>query len=259
MINWPFLAVHIQGPVAVMRLSAPPLNLLTQELRGAIAAAAEQLDSDKSVRAVVLTGGANFCAGADLKEFPSRRDPDIASQHCENGHRMVMRIARMAKPVIAAIEGACLGGGLELALACDFRIAAEDARLGLPEISRGVWPGTGGMFLLQLLVGPARAKDIVMHGTVFGATDDEAIGIINSRTAPGQALPTAVSIAEGLAAQPARSIAMIKRLADHEFLSRFAGYLTLERDAYIACYQSEDAAEGWQAFLDKRTPVWKHV
>jgi enoyl-CoA hydratase/carnithine racemase len=257
--NSPPLAVEMQGAVAVLRLAAPPLNLLTQGLREAITAAAQALESDRDVRAVVLTGGTNFCAGADLKEFPHRRDPLVAERHCRNGHRMAMQIAGMTKPVVAAIEGACLGGGLELALACDFRVAAGDARLGLPEIGRGVWPGTGGLFLLERLVGHARTNDLAMHGRIFGGADDDARGIVDRCTAPGEAFETALSLAEALAARPTGSIATIKQLTDHTFLARFAAHLDVERDAYITCYQTEDAAEGWQAFLAKRPPVWSHA
>lgn len=250
--------VRSDGAVSVLTLAASPLNLLTQEFRRAIRGAVETAASDTSVRAIVLTGAPNFCAGADLKEFAARLDPAVAEAHCRNGHAMALALACCDKPTIAAIEGACLGGGFELALGCDVRIAARDARLGLPEIGRGVFPGTGGIPLLDRLVGATRAKGLVMGGEVFDARSELADGIVDRCAEPGAALELAIAAAHLLAAKPAGSLAAIKRLTDDPFRSRLAERLEAERAEYIAIYRREDAQEGWRSFLEKRAPIWAH-
>lgn len=250
--------IRRDGPVAVLTLAAPPLNLLTQELRRAIRAAVEATASDTSVRAIVLGGEPNFCAGADLKEFAARSDPAVADAHCRNGHAMTLALSACDTPIIAAIEGSCLGGGLELALCCDLRIAARDARLGLPEIGRGIFPGTGGIPLLERLVGAARAKSLVMSGDVFEAGSGLTDGIVDRCVEPGTALEVALATARRLADQPAGSIAAIKRLVDGPFRARLAERLDAERAEYVAIYRREDAREGWRSFLEKRPAVWAH-
>jgi enoyl-CoA hydratase len=243
---------------AVLRLSAPPLNLLTQDLRRAIREAVEAAEADPRVRAIVLTGAPQFCAGADLKEFGARSDPAVAEAHCRNGHAMTLRLVSCDKPLIAAIEGACLGGGLEIALCCDLRIAARDAKLGLPEIRRGIFPGTGGIPLLERLIGPVRTKSLVLTGDIFEAASALADGIIDQRTEPGAALSAALEAAHRLAAQPAASAQAIKRLADAEFRTRLTHRLETERSEYIAACQRQDAQEGWRSFLEKRPAIWAH-
>lgn len=254
----PLVQAEQEGAVLLLRISAPPLNLLTQTLRREIREAIEKAGSDKSVRAVILTGGANFCAGADLREFEARSDPVMAESHCRNGHAMTMALAAINTPLIAAIEGACLGGGLELALCCDRRVAATDARLGLPEISRGVFPGTGGIKLLERLVGPSRAKQVMMAGEIFDASSSLADGIVDERVAPGQALAKAIELGHRLAERSGPALQMIKRLTDLAFLDELARYLETERTEYIRCYQRADSAEGWRAFREKRPAIWTH-
>lgn len=247
------------GAVAVVAVDNPPLNLLTQDIRRTLGDVFEKLAVDDSVRAVVLgSGEKHFCAGADMSEFPARFDPTTARTHGINGQRMVLSIARCPKPVVAAIEGVCLGGGMEIALACDFRLVAAGAKLGLPEILRGVWPGTGGMFLLARLGGPAVAKDLAMTGQICGPESLVSRGVVDAITPDGAARDAALERAAVLVTNAAQSVQSIKRLIDHTFLVSFEGYLREELDAYVACYQTEDAREGNQAFFEKRDPNWSH-
>jgi enoyl-CoA hydratase/carnithine racemase len=252
------VAVERYDAITVIQIDAPPLNLLTQHLRKAITHAVTAADADPDVRAVVLSGGLNFCAGADLKEFALRRDRAVAQEHCRNGHGMTMRAVSCSKPIIAAIEGACLGGGFELALACDIRIAASNARFGLPEVNRGAFPGTGGLYLLRRLVGPARTKQLAYSGMIVDAKSGEMDGVIDQVTKPGTALKTALQTAQAIAKQPAGSIRTIKHLVDHDFVTGLAEYLSAEEQAYVTCYQTRDAVEGWNSFLEKRSPIWRH-
>lgn len=254
-----FVTIEKREAVAVLSIDNPPLNLLTQSVRSSLAEAFTELGHDKTVRAIVLASGpSHFCAGADMTEFPERFDPRVARRHGLNGQRMILAIAGCTKPVVAAIEGACLGGGMEIALACDIRIAAEGARLGLPEIRRGVWPGTGGMFLLARLIGAPSAKKLAMMGDVFEPGALAGYPILDAVVPDRTALEVAISQAEVLAARPARSIRTIKRLLDSEFLAAFEIYLCEELEAYVSCYQTEDAREGNRAFFEKRDPRWSH-
>lgn len=251
--------VERHGAVAVVAIDNAPLNLLTQTVRQSMGDVFEGFATDESVRAVVIASGAkHFCAGADMKEFPDRFDPRIARRHGLNGQRMTLAIARCPKPVIAAIEGVCLGGGMEIALACDQRVAAAGATLGLPEIRRGVWPGTGGMYLLARLVGPAAAKDFVMTGDIFDAMALRPYHVIDAVTPDGGTLDAALAKAETLASRPAQSVRTIKRLVDREFIAGLELHLAEELEAYVACYQAADAREGNAAFFAKRDPEWSH-
>ncbi len=253
------LRIEQRGAVAVVAIDNPPLNLLTQDIRQSLADVFESLAADDSVRATILASGdRHFCAGADMSEFPARFDRQVARAHGLNGQRMVLSIIRCPKPVIAAIEGVCLGGGMEIALACDFRIASTGAKLGLPEIRRGVWPGTGGMYLLTRLVGPAAAKNIIMTGDIRTADSLRPTGVVDALTGDGEALEAAMDRASALVAAPGQSVLTVKRLIDREFLSSFEDYLREELEAYVACYQTEDAREGNRAFFEKRDPKWSH-
>jgi enoyl-CoA hydratase len=245
--------------VAVVRIDNPPLNLLTQDVRRALGDFFSDIAADGTARAVLLAPGEqHFCAGADMSEFPLRFDPEVARRHGENGHRMCLSLVRCALPVVAAIEGACMGGGLELALGCDFRVAAGSARLGLPEIRRGVWPGTGGMPLLARLVGDQRAKALVIGGDILDARDARELGLVDRLAETGNAEDVALVWARELAGKPARPLQAAKRLLDHAFVARLEAHLENELEAYVACYQTEDAREGNRAFFDKREPVWTH-
>lgn len=246
------------GAVAVIRLNAPPLNLLTQDLRRDIGDVFEGLSARNDVRAVVLHGGTTFCAGADLKEFQARFDPAIARNHCRNGHRAVSCIAKCPHPTISAIEGPCLGGGFELALACDFRIAGADSKLGLPETGRGVWPGMGGMFFLEKLVNRPTAKRIVLTGEILKAFDACNQSLIDECTDTGASYGRAMNIAEVFAGRSSASLASVKRLMDSEMLTRLDSYLQMEESEYIKTYQTHDAQEGVRSFLEKRPPEWLH-
>ena len=253
------ITVARQDAVAVVRIDNPPLNLLTQGVRRALGDFFSAVADDGSVRAVVFApGDKHFCAGADMSEFPQRFDPEVARRHGENGHRMCLSLVRSPVPVIAAIEGACMGGGLELALGCDFRIAAVSAKLGLPEIRRGVWPGTGGMPLLARLVGDQRAKSLVFGGDILDARDAREMGLLDRLAEPGKTEEAALAWARELAGKPARPLQAAKRLLDRAFVARLEAHLRDELEAYVACYQTGDAREGNQAFFEKREPVWTH-
>lgn len=247
------------GTVAVVIIDRPPLNLLNQEIRCALGDLFPALASDMTVRAIVLAGaGSNFCAGADMKEFPLRFDPKIARQHGLNGQRMTLGVVTCPKPTIAAIEGACLGGGLELALSCDFRVAAGGSRMGLPEIRRGIWPGTGGIPLLSRLIGAQKAKELILDGTMMDTEAAHAAGMLDRVVEQGGALEAALAWAIELSERPGQAVRSVKTLMDGSFSASLREYFARELEAYVACYQTADAREGNSAFFEKRTPKWTH-
>lgn len=246
-----------QDGVCRLEICRPPLNLLTQQVRRELGDAFLRLRNDDKVRVVILGASTeSFCAGADLKEFPQRFDPQVARMHGENAHRMILALAALGKPVIAVLRGNCMGGGLELALGCGMRFAASDAKLALPEIRRGVWPGTGGIFLLQRLVGPSRARRILLSGATLDADAAQAAGVVDE-VMPASMLEARVAeFAADLAAQPLSSIRAISTLLDHTFLVEFRSHLNYELELFVQAYQLAAAHEGNLAFFEKRTPCW---
>lgn len=243
--------------VCRVEIRRPPLNLLTQNVRRELGDVFIQLERDDQVRAIIFGApGANFCAGADLKEFPERFDPAVARAHGENAQRMITALAMLTKPVIAALHGNCMGGGLELALGCSFRFASADVRLALPEIRRGVWPGTGGIFLLQRLVGPARARRMLLSGASLDSAAALEMGLLDD-VAPATMLEQRVmDFASALAAQPLSSIRTISALLDHQHLDAFRAHLRYELELFVQAYQLPAAREGNLAFFEKRAPRW---
>jgi len=239
-----------------VEIGNPPLNLLTQTVRKELGDAFAWLDGNERVRVVVFGSPGNFCAGADLKEFPLRFDASVARAHGENGQRMVFNLAAMRKPVIAAIDGNCMGGGYELALACGFRIASSRVRLALPEIKRGVWPGTGGVHLLERLVGPSTARRMLMTGETFDAQAALQRGLVDEVVGEEALDEHVMQFARELANRPPSCMRSISMLLDHDFLDGFRRYLAYELELFVQAYQHPAAREGNQAFFEKRAPRW---
>ncbi len=244
--------------VARIVIDHPPLNVLTQAVRRELGDAWLGLQAQRDVRCVIFGSAEAFCAGADLREFPQRFDPAVAAQHAHNAQRMILALAELDIPVIAAVRGFCLGGGFELALGCSLRIAARSARFGLPEIDRGVWPGTGGTLLLERLVGPATAKRLVYGGEHLTADQALALGLVDEVIEDSALAERALALATAYAAKPGASIRTLTQLVDRDFRERFREHLRFERERFVEAYQTHDAREGHRAFFDKRTPEWQH-
>lgn len=254
-------AVRITTPVpgvARIVIDHPPLNVLTQSVRRELGDAWLGLQAQREVRCVVFGSADAFCAGADLKEFAQRFDPVVAAQHADNAQRMILALVELDIPVVAAVRGFCLGGGLELALGCTHRIASRSARLGLPEIDRGVWPGTGGTLLLDRLVGPATTKRLVYGGQPLTAEQALTFGLLDEVVDDTALDARALDLATAYAAKPGASIRSITQLCDRDFRLRFREHLRFERQRFVEAYQTHDAREGHRAFFDKRLPAWQH-
>jgi enoyl-CoA hydratase len=247
------------GTIAHLELVNPPLNLVTGELLEALGAALDTLAATApgDVRAVVLSGAGEraFSAGSHVGEFEAQRGPAGRARHeLESG--VGRRLAELPMPTIAAIEGNALGGGLELALCCDIRIASERARLGLPEVRLAVTPGAGGTQRLPRVVGVARAKELILTGRVLDAAEAERIGLVHRVVPAGQARAVADQVAAEIALRGPLAVREAKRLVDASMELDIEAGLAAELDASERIFASDDMVEGARAFFGKREPEY---
>ncbi len=252
-----FVRLDMDEAVATIRLDRPPTNAISlqvsEELRDAVLDAGGRDD----VRAVVVWGGPKiFAAGADIKDMVSSGPEDIRPVVSALGDALVV-LEELPKVTIAAIEGYCLGGGCELALACDFRFAAQDAQLGQPEIALGIIPGAGGTQRLPRLVGHARARELVYSGRRVSADEALRIGLVDAVTPPGEAYLVAAHTALRYAKGPTRALAAAKEAMNAAALGDIRRGLGVERDVFVGLFATEDQKEGVRAFLEKREPEFK--
>jgi enoyl-CoA hydratase/carnithine racemase len=248
------------GTVAHITLTNPPLNLVTRELLQELAETLTVLEAAApgDVRAVVVTGAGvrAFSAGSHVGEFESQRGPNGRERHAlESG--VADRLARLPMPTIAAIEGNALGGGLELALCCDIRVASERAQLGLPEVRLAVTPGAGGTQRLPRVVGQARAREMILTGRILSAEEAERIGLVTQVVPAGQAVAAADAIAAEIATRGPIAVREVKRLVDLAWHADIETGLAAELDASDRVFASEDMVEGARSFFEKRAPEYR--
>ena len=246
------------GRVAHLELVNPPLNLVTRELTEQLREALARLATTDDVRAVVVSGSGEraFCAGSHIGEFEGLRGR-VAEGKLLLEKLVYRELARLPMPTIAAIEGDALGGGLELALCCDLRIASARARFGMPEVRLAVLPGSGGTQRLPRVVGPARAKELILTGRIIAADEAERIGLVNEVVPAGEARSRADAIAEDIAARGPLAVREAKRLIDAALDVDLDAGLAAELDASERIFASEDMLEGARAFFEKRDPHYK--
>jgi enoyl-CoA hydratase/3-hydroxyacyl-CoA dehydrogenase len=245
--------LETRGAVALLRLDAPPANALSPDTVNALRRAWDHVSgSDSGIRALVIAS-ANprlFCAGADIKAFTAMDDAS-GRAYVAGTHELLRAFERSPIVTIAAVNGLALGGGCELAMACDLRIAAASARFGQPEIKLGIIPGFGGTQRLARLVGPAKALELNLLGDPIRAQEAETLGLANRVVPDEELLDAALALAETLAAQAPLAVAAIKRVSAHPDLD--AG-IAAEQAAFADVFASADAREGISAFLEKRSP-----
>ncbi len=245
--------------VATVTLNRPPHNPLSMAAIDRLEELFTELASDETVRAVVLTGAGDrtFSVGADIKEFGTGIEKMGLKGFIEQRLRVADRIENLPKPVVCAIRGACVGGGLEFALACHFRIASEGARIGLPEIELGIVPAWGGTQRLTRTIGRAHALDMILRAKKIGAEEAHRIGLVNEVCTPDELLERAQALAAELAGKPPVAVAgILKAVIDGGALPLREG-LALEYEAVEATSRTEDAQEGVIAFFEKRKPVFR--
>lgn len=245
-----------QDGVALVRLNRPEArNALSVPLRRELAEAFTALAGDDSVRVAILTGDARaFAAGADLAEMA---EMDVLGAMARPVASLSAPIEKFPKPLIAAIEGFCLGGGLEIALMADILVAAEGAKLGLPEIRVGVLPGNGGTQRLPRLVGRPAAMLMLLTGEPVDATRALAMGLLSEVVPTGEAVARALAIAQKIAAMPPVAAALIKELVREGAEASLPAAQAMERRAMALLFATEDRREGVAAFLEKRPPRFR--
>ena len=244
------VTVETDHAVATIRLNRPPMNALSSALQADLIAAARQTATDPAVRAVVLYGGERlFAAGADIREMAEASYVQMTEVSARL-QEALNAVAAIAKPVIAAVTGYALGGGLELALCADFRVLGEGAKVGQPEILLGLIPGAGGTQRLPRLVGPARAKDLIFTGRFADAAEALAIGLADQVVPDDQVYAAAVALASRYASGPAVAIAAAKRAIDRGLDTDLATGLEYERASFAGLFATEDARIGMRSFLD---------
>ena len=250
-----------EAGVGTLTLNRPEkLNAFAGGMRAEIAEALEDLERDDAVRVIVITGaGRGFCAGADIgymAELLERRDVTATAALVEAGRRVVTTIRRSSKPVIGSINGVAAGGGANLALACDLRVASDTAKLGQTFNRIGLHPDWGGTYFLPRLVGPAKALELFWLADVIDASECLRLGLFNQVVPQAELARTTAEIARSLAKKPALSLALSKH-AVYESLDRsLPEMLDYELDAQLRCFESGDAAEGINAFMEKRSAVF---
>jgi enoyl-CoA hydratase/carnithine racemase len=245
-----FVRLEVADGIGTIRLDRPPVNALNDQLTAELAAAAQAAEASDQIRAVILYGGAKvFAAGADITDMA---EADYAAMTARSGRLQgaMGLVAGLGQPVVAAITGYALGGGLELALAADFRVAGERARVGQPEILLGVIPGAGGTQRLSRLVGPARAKDIVFSGRMLTAAEALEIGLVDRVVPDAEVYQAAVDLVQRYVSGPALALRAAKRAIDHGLGVDLATGLEIERVQFAALFGTEDQRAGMRSFLE---------
>lgn len=245
-----FVRLEIDQAVAVIRLDRPPMNALNARVQDEIAAAAAQVTADQAIRAAVIYGGAKvFAAGADINEMADASYSQMAAD-TRRLQDAFTAVAKIPKPVVAAITGYALGGGLELALCADFRVAGESARVGQPEILLGVIPGAGGTQRLPRLVGPSRAKDIVYTGRFVGAAEALAIGLVDKVVPDAAVYQAAQDLVRRYASGPAIALRAAKQAIDEGLDVDLDTGLEIERLNFAGLFATEDQRTGMRSFIE---------
>ncbi len=248
----------VEDRVATLVINRPDKrNALDATVRRELIAALDALRDDPDVRVVVFTGAGDkaFIAGADISEL-AKRTP-VEQRAVMEGRRIFDEIAAFPKPTIAMINGYAFGGGCELALACDVRIAARSAKLGQPEVRLGILPGGGGTQRLPRLIGAGRALRMLLTGEAVGAEEAERIGLVDQVVADDELHATATALARQIAGHSPLALRLAKDAVRAAFDMPLAAGLAYERELFITAFASDDKAEGVRAFLEKRAPAFR--
>ncbi|MBA2273974.1 MAG: enoyl-CoA hydratase/isomerase family protein [Actinobacteria bacterium] len=234
-----------------MRIDRPPVNALSAEVLGQIDAALDLALGDERARALVVSGGDKvFAAGGDIKEMMTL-DPISATDYISFFQRVLTRLEGVPMVTVAAVNGYALGGGCELALACDLRICAEEARFGQPEINLGVIPGAGGTQRLPRLVGVGRAKELIYSGRIVDSQEAAAIGLVNQVVSGSEVLRRAGELAAAFAGGPLVALRAAKEAIQTGIEADLATGLLIERQAFASLFATEDQRTGMTSFIDK--------
>lgn len=255
-----FIRLKIEDRVALVTIDRPPVNALNFKAMEELAEAFKELGKNPEVKAIVLTGeGKNqtFIAGADLKEMAQIKSLSEAEALARKGQAILNQMEQMTKPVIAAINSICVGGGNELAMACHIRITSDRARFGQPEISLGIIPGFGGTQRLPRLVGPSKARELILTGDTITAQEALRIGLVDRVVPDGELLRQALGLAKKIASKSAVAIAYALEAIREGLGKSLEEGLAFEAKLFGKIAETEDMREGVKAFLEKRQPKFQ--
>ncbi|HET9449869.1 MAG TPA: enoyl-CoA hydratase-related protein [Aggregicoccus sp.] len=255
----PEFKVEARGAIEIWTIDGEGRrNAISRAMLQELASLVERVSASRATRVVILTGAGDkaFCAGADLKERSTMGEPEVRA-FLEQLRRTLRAIEKSDCIFIAALNGTAFGGGTELALACDLRVAAPVAELGLTEVKLGIIPGGGGTQRLSRLIGPGRAKDLILTGRRLNAAEAFSIGLVNRLAPEGRLLDAAHSLAEAIVENAPVAVSTAKHAIDEGVALELDAALALELQKYEAVLQTEDRLEGLRAFAEKRPPVFR--
>jgi len=246
--------------VATITLNRPPVNAMRYQTYVELQKAATLIVADEEIKAVIITGSGEraFCGGADVRAFYELKDSVLnVREYIANAGSALLKIKELEVPVIGAANGMALGGGLEILCACDFRIAAENATFGQPEVNLGIIPGTGGSVELPYIVGLAKAKEIIMLGKIYRAEEALEMGLVNKVVPPASLMNEAKALAKELASKPTGALKAAKLMLNTGIKMDWASARKLESEVSSWVLMTKDAQEGFLAFIEKRKPEFK--
>jgi len=250
------IVLEIEGRIGIVKISRPKaLNALNKEVFLELGERIDDIRTDEQIKVVIITGDGDkaFIAGTDVVEM-QHLSVIGAKEYAKQAGVVIDKIDRLNKPVIAAINGFALGGGCEVALACDIRIASENAKLGFPEINFGIIPGSGGTQRLPRLIGISRAKELIFTGEIIDANEAFRIGLVNKVVSQGSLLDKAKAVASKIASKGRIALSLAKEAINKGVGVDLSTGLAYEIDCFSICFSTEDQKEGFSAFFEKRKP-----
>lgn len=246
-----FVRLEVDGGIGTVRLDRPPMNALNQQIEQEIRAAANEAAGRSDVYAVIVHGGEKvFAAGADIKEMAEKSYADMASKERDGLSAALSAVAAIGKPTVAALTGYALGGGLELALSCDRRVAGDNVKVGQPEILLGVIPGAGGTQRLARLIGPSRAKDLIYTGRFVKTDEALSLGLVDEVVAPDDVYAAARRWAEQFVGGPVHALAAAKAAVDEGLDVDLDNGLRIETHLFTSLFATEDQKVGMRSFIE---------
>lgn len=256
--------VHLekQEGIAIVTIHNPPMNVLSGQVVQELSEVFSTIANDPNLVVAILTGAGNraFMAGADIKEFPSKLgfSKEELKEMNLNTHRMLNFIDNLPKPTIAMLNGITFGGGFELALTCDIRIAEQHVKVGLPEVKLGLFPGGGGTQRLPRLIGPSKAKELMFLGDPVTADEALSLGLVNRVAATGEGMNMAIEMAKKMAGYSLQALSRIKQAVNEGFDTSIDAGIEIEAELFAEVFTTEDVKEGVGAFIEKRSPSFNH-
>ncbi|MBS4537612.1 short-chain-enoyl-CoA hydratase [Clostridium sp. D2Q-11] len=253
------LTLQKEDKIAILKINRPKaLNALNTEVLLELDKAIEELKSDQDVNVIILSGeGKAFVAGADILEM-KEKTANEARDFAKVGIELFRKIEMIEKPVIAAVNGFALGGGCELSMACDMRIASEKAKFGQPEVGLGITPGFAGTQRLPRLVGSAKAKELIFTGDVIDAKEAERIGLVNKVVNPEELMDETMKLAKKISSKAQLAVRYSKMAINRGIETDVETGMEIEKDLFALCFATEDQTEGMTAFSEKRKPDFKN-